>query len=81
MGSRVEEDFEAVHICSHGANNASANLVDDSDYILEPSAEAVAKAALLKQIQTSAMLPDRAQRKSYPDCGSKTRHEQTSAST
>ena len=76
----MEEDFEAVHIRAHGANNASANLLVDNNYI-QPSAEAVAKAALLKQIQTSAMLPDRAQRKSYPDCGSKTRHEQTSAST
>ena len=77
----MEEDFEAVHIRAHGANNASANLLVDNNYILEPSAEAVAKAALLKQIQTSATLHDRAKRKSYPVCGSKTRHEQTSAST
>ena len=50
MGSRVEEDFEAVHVWAHGANIASTNLSDDRDYVLEPSAEAVAKAALLKQI-------------------------------
>ena len=50
MGIWVEEDFEAVHICFHGAKNACANLVDDNNYIPEPSAEAVAKTALLKQI-------------------------------
>ena len=50
MGSWVEEDFEAVHICSHGAKDACTNLMDDSNYIPEPSAEAVAKTALLKQI-------------------------------
>ena len=46
----MEEDFEVVHKSAHGANNACTNLVDDSGYILEPSAEAVTNATLLKQI-------------------------------
>ena len=51
MGSWVEEDFEVVHKSAHGANNACANRLDDRTYyVLEPSAEAVAKATLLKQI-------------------------------